>query len=127
MAERYITIANRTANPKVEGEYMGRSRPNLSPLGNPFYMSCEADREDVIQQFEEWLPDQLMIEDSPQAREMERLVELAKSGPITLVCHCYPKACHVDIIARTIHKIISETHLFVNDEYVPFGYGYDYE
>jgi len=40
--------------------------------------------------------------------EMSRLAALARKRDICLVCFCAPKACHADIIKRTIEAINRE-------------------
>ena len=76
-----------------------------SPLGNPFPMQGEAIRAAVIRDYEDWLAEQLLDPSSPASREIERLAEMARKQDLCLVCFCAPKACHADIIKRTIEAI----------------------
>jgi hypothetical protein len=97
--EAMITVGNKKHG--ACGMYVGRP----SPLGNPFPLRREADRAMVICDYEDWLAEQLLDQDSPASREIHRLAKLARRQDICLVCFCAPKACHADIIKRTIEAI----------------------
>lgn len=78
--------------------YVGRP----SPLGNPFPMSNKADvheRARVIEQFHGWLKGQLEAQTPAVVAELQRIVQLAKTGPVYLMCWCAPEPCHAEIIA----------------------------
>ena len=94
-----ITVGNKKHG--KSGIYVGRP----SPLGNPFPMQGEAERAAVIRNYEDWLAEQLLDPNSPASREIHRLAELARKQDLCLVCFCAPKACHADIIQRTIEAI----------------------
>jgi hypothetical protein len=94
-----ITVGNKQHGAK--GIYVGRP----SPLGNPFAMQREAERASVIRAYEDWLAEQLLDPRSPASIEMRRLAALARKQDLYLVCFCAPKACHADIIKRTIEAI----------------------
>ena len=83
------------------GIYVGRP----SPLGNPFPLHNETDRAAVIRHYEDWLAEQLLDPCSAASSEMSRLATLARKQDICPVCFCAPKACHADIIKRTIEAI----------------------
>lgn len=72
-----------------------------SPLGNPFFMAKEEQREEVCDRYEEYF-------DCPHTiifnTELARIVELAKTNDITLLCWCYPKRCHAETIKRYLEK-----------------------
>jgi hypothetical protein len=94
-----ITVGNKKHG--AYGIYVGRP----SPLGNPFPLHCEAERAAVIGDYEDWLAEQLLDARSAASIEMSRLAALARKQDICLVCFCAPKACHADIIKRTIEAI----------------------
>jgi len=94
-----ITVGNKQHG--ARGIYVGRP----SPLGNPFAMQGEATRAQVIRDYEDWLAEQLLDPKSPASIELHRLAVLARKQDICLVCFCAPKACHADIIKRTIAAI----------------------
>jgi hypothetical protein len=97
-----ITVGNKKQG--ARGIYVGRP----SPLGNPFPLHCEAERVAVIRDYEDWLAEQLLDARSAVSIEMSRLAALARKQNICLVCWCVPKACHADIIKRTIEVINRE-------------------
>jgi Domain of unknown function (DUF4326) len=77
------------------GEYVGRP----SPLGNPFKLEGEADREAVSERFEVWLRQQIEIKDRHVCSELNRLYRLARDrSELDLVCWCAPRRCHADVI-----------------------------
>jgi hypothetical protein len=94
-----ITVGNKQRG--ARGIYVGRP----SPLGNPFAMQGDATRAQVIRDYEDWLAEQLLDPSSPASREIHRLAALARKQDLCLVCWCAPKACHADIIKRTIEAI----------------------
>lgn len=85
-----------------QGIYVGR--PN--PLGNPFVIGRDGEREDVIAKYSEWLNVLLQDPDSIQSREIGRLTQLARKQDITLVCWCCPLACHAEVIRDAINERI---------------------
>lgn len=78
-------------------EYVGR--PTV--LGNPYRIGRDGDRAAVIEKYRRWLWGR-MQGDTPQRRELERLLGLAKTGPLALACYCKPLACHGDVIKRAL-------------------------
>ena len=67
-----------------------------SVLGNPFPMEDESKRSEVIALYRVWLWEEY---GQPEVKaELNRLLELARQAPLTLVCWCAPKACHAEII-----------------------------
>ncbi len=94
-----ITIGNKKQG--ARGIYVGRP----SPLGNPFPLQREADRAAVIHDYEDWLAEQLLDPRSAASIEIHWLAALARKQDLCLVCWCAPKACHADIIKRTIEAI----------------------
>jgi hypothetical protein len=61
--------------------------------GNPFVMTCEADRAEVIRKYEQWI--------LTQPELMSSLHELYGK---TLGCWCAPKACHGEILLRLANQ-----------------------
>jgi hypothetical protein len=77
---------------KGPGEYVGR--PHI--LGNPFPMHDESQRANVITKYRQWLFKHM--NEPIYQYHLQRLLELARKGPLTLICWCAPKACHADVI-----------------------------
>jgi Domain of unknown function (DUF4326) len=102
MEDTMITVGNKKHS--ALGIYVGRP----SPLGNPFPLHREEERARVIRDYEDWLAEQLLDSNSAASIEMSRLAALARKQDLCLVCFCAPKACHADIIKRTIETINRE-------------------
>ena len=66
-----------------------------TPLGNPFIMKdrSEAERDRVCDRYREWL-ERGYDEGGELHRELQRLLQIARSQPLELVCCCAPKRCH---------------------------------
>jgi hypothetical protein len=78
-------------------EYIGRP----SPLGNPYYMANESQRDRVCDQYEAWFKQRLRVEDPVVMHELARLHATAtRTGHLVLGCYCAPKRCHGDTIKR---------------------------
>lgn len=65
--------------------YIGRP----GPFGNPFPLKSEADRENAIRQYRDWI-----------ATQPELMAKLSELRGKTLGCWCSPKACHGDVLAE---------------------------
>ena len=81
------------------GEYVGRP----TPLGNPFKLEREADRERVIEQYELWLREQIEVWNPDVCHELNRLYRIARaSGELELTCWCAPRRCHAEVIRQVL-------------------------
>ena len=81
------------------GEYVGRP----IALGNPFKLECEADREQVIGQYELWLRTQVEVWNPEVCNELNRLYRIARdSGELELTCWCAPLRCHAEVIRQVL-------------------------
>lgn len=89
--------------------YCGRRMPDRpgSALANPFKLVSEELRVACLRKYDEWLDEQSPA--SPARRELRRLIDLAKRGPLALGCWCTPAPCHADLIrARILFAIAWE-------------------
>lgn len=78
-------VVNRREARHLPGDvYIGRP----GPFGNPFTIGRDGTREEVIEQYRDWL-----------AQHPELLDQLVAKSPSRLVCWCAPEACHGDILA----------------------------
>ena len=96
-----ITVVNVKHDKRPEVIYIGRWMPRRagSPLGNPFKANKYPD---AIDRYRRWLWEQL-ASDTPQRREMNRLVELHRAGrDLLLGCWCAPEPCHGDVVKAAI-------------------------
>lgn len=89
--------------PSSHQVYIGRAMPGRpgSPLGNPYKLRFEAEREEVLKKYETWLRSQLET-DTPQRREIERLADYAED--LVLACWCAPKTCHGDVVKKIVEE-----------------------
>ena len=92
-----ITVANKK-NYNGPGVYIGRP----SPLGNPFPLTNEAHRKDVIDLYRDWLKE-MYAQHGHVYDELHRLAAMEED--IILICWCAPKACHGDVIKKAIISI----------------------
>ena len=87
------------------GEYVGRP----SPLGNPFKLERESDRESVIEWYEVWLREKIRTRDKAVCDELNRLFKIARdSGVLELACWCAPKLCHAEVIRCVLLEQLSK-------------------
>ena len=101
-----ISIANKRTfkdNGTATVVYIGRG----SPLGNPFHMHSESERDKVCELYQKYF-DNIVKEKSNQEfiQELRRIYKLAKAGDITLLCYCYPKRCHGETIKAFIESFL---------------------
>lgn len=78
-----------------------------SPLGNPYPMESEEDRDRVISEYKIWIENQL---ERGNQRIMNSLLEIVnhhkKHGHVNLQCYCYPSNCHCGVIRDILEKLI---------------------
>lgn len=83
---------------KAEGIYIGRP----SVLGNPFFMRSEEDRTTVVNQYRDWLWDQI-CKPTEVRKEIERLaIQHVQGKDLKLDCFCAPEACHGNVLKSCI-------------------------
>ena len=71
-----------------------------SKWGNPFIIGRDGSREEVIQEYENWLNKKVLYNVKPPT--IEEMVKELK-GKI-LGCYCKPRACHGDIIVNLLEQ-----------------------
>jgi hypothetical protein len=98
-----LTVVRKWDKPTGVSVYIGRP----SPLGNPYVLYTDGDRDHVIELYREWLHTSYF--NNPIVRsEIDRLVTLCKDGAnIELQCYCAPKKCHGDVIKEFVETILS--------------------
>ena len=82
-----------------------------SPLGNPFRLMSEYDRETICNQYRQWLEDQLKDNVDVQNAMDELYETLYIYGKLRLFCWCAPKRCHAETIRSALHLIEDEKRL----------------
>ena len=72
-----------------------------SPLGNPFVMNNESERDQVCDRYEEYFNEQIKDKNSAFVQELRRLYKiLKKHNKLQLYCWCAPKRCHAETIKK---------------------------
>lgn len=99
-----IIILDKRLHPREAAHAVDRS----SPLGNPFHMNKENDRNKVCTQYDKWL--QAHATDPDVQEQLLKLeVELRKTGQLFLACWCAPMRCHAESIALLLLKRLEDT------------------
>jgi len=76
-----------------------------TPLGNPFVMRSEQDRDLVCDQYEEWFNNKIEQKDQAVLNQLRGLFVLGKQrGHLKIGCYCAPKRCHLDTVARFLRN-----------------------
>jgi len=83
------------------GVYVGRP----TPLGNPFRLEREDQREEVVARYATWLEEELRQGNPAVTRALEELYRrLKRRGALTLLCFCAPRRCHGEVIAEHLRR-----------------------
>lgn len=78
-----------------------------SPLGNPYPMESEEDRDKVIADYIPWIEKQIENGNPRVLNEILRILNhYKKHGQVTLQCYCYPSNCHCNVIKDILEKLI---------------------
>jgi hypothetical protein len=95
-----ITVINKH---EFSGDFVHICRP--TPLGNPFIIGRDGDREAVVQQYSSWLLEQMRWNDVVR-KEMEHLLNLwAYYGVLNIGCVCAPEQCHGDVVKYCLESL----------------------
>lgn len=105
MSKKRVKVLNKYKDSIVGSNYIGRG----SPLGNPYPITKENPRVEVIQRYSEYLDEMIAKEDPTITKELDRLTNIALvEGEVRLHCFCKPKPCHGDVIAKIIEERLNE-------------------
>lgn len=97
--------------------YVGRSiKEGASPLGNPFRLGKDGDRQTVIEKYRQWLWQEIKKGyKSPAYRELVAIAEACRYAteyePVRLICWCAPFACHAEVIRSAAEWLIKTNQL----------------
>jgi hypothetical protein len=95
-----ITIARKGQG--LGGAYVGRP----TPLGNPFRLESEDQREEVVSRYAAWIEEELRQGNRAVAQALGDLYRrLKRRGELTLLCFCAPKRCHAEVIAEHLRRM----------------------
>lgn len=73
-----------------------------TPIGNPFYMRSESERDDVCEKFETALYEGTLSDEA--YTYLHEIIVKAKKGNVCLTCWCAPKRCHCDSIKKYVEE-----------------------
>jgi len=74
-------------------------RTSGSPLGNPFHMRSESQRDRVCEQYKVWFHAEIRKGNKDLLGELHRILSLLMQGKdVELLCWCAPKKCHAETI-----------------------------
>lgn len=91
----------------ADAHYIGRG----TPLGNPFVMGDESERDRVVDLYEDWLGRKLFERSESVVMEVARLYAKARQdGALRVGCHCAPRRCHGDVVKKTLDNALSTRH-----------------
>jgi hypothetical protein len=75
-----------------------------SPVGNPFVLQDEEQRDKVCGQYERWFNSKRLTD--PKIIEYLKQIKsyFDKHGRVTLLCWCVPKRCHAETIKKWLEN-----------------------
>ena len=90
--------------------YIGRAMKGRagSPLGNPFMIGRDGDRDNVIELYRKWLHARIRANDIEVCAELKRIQAMDRTT-LKLVCWCKPLACHGDVLLRCLNWMDTQT------------------
>lgn len=74
-----------------------------SPLGNPYAIGSDGDRDTVIEKYRVWLGARIRERDPVVCTE---LLGISENQP--LACHCAPQRCHAEIITQVLDNGVQD-------------------
>ena len=75
-----------------------------SPVGNPFYMKSEKERDEVCDKYFSYFNKKIKEEGSFR-NYMILIYKTSLKKDIALGCHCFPKRCHGDVIKSFLESL----------------------
>jgi len=109
-----VTVVNLKKMPKPDFR-----ADRSTALGNPFYMNRESERELVCDQYEAYFLGNLNPDVAPVGflSELDKILQAAKKGDITIGCWCAPKRCHCDTIKEYIDSEVEDAKVKADEIY----------
>jgi len=95
-----ITIGNLRNRERSAGAVPIRvDRTSGSPLGNPFHMQSESQRDEVCNRYADWFHGEIRKGNEKVLDELQRILNLVKQGKdVELLCWCAPRKCHAETV-----------------------------
>lgn len=83
----------------IDGIYIGRG----TPLGNPYHIGKDGNRDEVIEKYRQYLNKKIYDKDPAILKSLQEIKQYERDFyVVTLLCHCKPLACHGDIIKEIL-------------------------
>ncbi len=80
-----------------------------SPVGNPFVMHGESQRDLVCDDYENYFEEQMSVKYSPFTHYLNNLVVVYRvTGKLRLFCWCAPLRCHAETIRNYILERVGD-------------------
>ena len=77
-----------------------------SPVGNPFFLKSEKERDEVCDKYEEYFYKKIKEEEGNFRNYIILIYKISLKKDIALGCHCFPKRCHGDVIKSFLEREI---------------------
>lgn len=93
----------------INGGYISENAYRVdrkTPLGNPWKVPPYT-QEEAISNYRTYLIDCLK-QDTRERIYFEAILAKARKHNITLLCHCWPKPCHADVIKELLEQRLSK-------------------
>lgn len=98
-----LVVSRRAGGTRAPAQYHLVRVDRASPLGNPFPMLSESDRDSVCDRYAVWFEQQLAAGNPSVTAAFKNLMALHRRGePLALECWCAPKRCHADTLREAI-------------------------
>lgn len=100
---KIIVVSRRAGSIPAPGGFRVVRVDRGTPLGNPYPMRTEAERDRVCESYDAWLARQIEDPESAAARALRRLFERYRRGEdLALACWCAPKRCHAESLRKVL-------------------------
>jgi len=108
-----INVVNkRTHKPTDRDVYIGRPTPVSNPFTHlkdttaPYKVDT---RDQAIDLYRPWFKKQLLSNSTSTFSYMiQKIISMAASGDVNLVCWCHPNKCHGEIIKEYVEKVLND-------------------
>lgn len=99
-----IRIINLKSYTPIEGEILIKV-DRSSPLGNPFKIKKESDRDKVYDDYQIYFDNKIKKDDAEFIGALENIYLKSYEANIALGCWCYPLRCHAEVIKKFIDDL----------------------
>jgi hypothetical protein len=108
MKIRIVNLRDYKLNPGEKLIRVDRS----TPLGNPYFMHDESERDMVCDKYQELFDEIMSIDQSWYYADfrncVHQIILASAKHDIALGCWCYPKRCHAETIKNYVERVMEE-------------------